>query len=78
MRAMGCGLPNGAYTPLETLAALIPRPRTNLVVYHGVLALHSGWRARVMAYGTPPAVASPWPEASDTSNQHLATARGPP
>jgi hypothetical protein len=36
-------------TLLEKLAALIPRPRTNLVVYHGVLAPHSGWRARVVA-----------------------------
>jgi hypothetical protein len=54
-------------TLLEKLAALIPRPRTNLVVYHGVLAPHSGWRARVVAYGTPPAVASPCAEASDTS-----------
>ena len=28
------------------------------MVYHGVLAPHSGWRARVVAYGTSPAVAS--------------------
>jgi hypothetical protein len=54
-------------TLLEKLAALIPRPRTNLVVYHGVLAPHSGWWARAVAYGTPPAVASPCAEASDTS-----------
>jgi hypothetical protein len=27
---------------LEKLAALIPRPRINLVLYHGVLALHAG------------------------------------
>ena len=31
---------------LERLAALTPRPRINLVVHHGVLALHSRWRAR--------------------------------
>jgi hypothetical protein len=54
-------------TLLEKLAALIPRPRINLVVYHGVLAPHSGWRARVVAYGAPAAVASPCSEASDTS-----------
>ena len=54
-------------TLLEKLAALIPRPRINLVVYHGVLAPHGGWRARVVAYGAPPAVASPCSEASDTS-----------
>jgi hypothetical protein len=46
-------------TLLEKLAALIPRPRINLVVYHGVLAPHCGWRARVVAYGAPPAVPQP-------------------
>jgi hypothetical protein len=40
---------------LEKLAALTPRPRINLVLYHGVLAPHSSWRARVVAYGAPPA-----------------------
>jgi hypothetical protein len=40
---------------LEKLAALTPRPRINLVLYHGVLAPHAGWRARVVAYGAPPA-----------------------
>ena len=34
---------------LEKLAALTPRPRINLVLYHGVLAPHAGWRARVVA-----------------------------
>jgi hypothetical protein len=37
------------------------------VLYHGVLAPHAGWRARVVTYGVPPAVASPCSEASDTS-----------
>jgi hypothetical protein len=46
---------------------LIPRPRINLAVYHGVLGPHSRWRARVVAYGAPPAVARPGSEASDTS-----------
>ncbi len=32
---------------LEKLAALTPRPRINLVLYHGVLAPHARWRARV-------------------------------
>jgi hypothetical protein len=36
---------------LARLAALIPRPRINLVFYHGVLAPHAGWRAGVVAYG---------------------------
>jgi hypothetical protein len=45
-------------TLLEKLAALTPRPRINLVLYHGVLAPHSSWRARVVAYGVPPAPVS--------------------
>jgi hypothetical protein len=43
-----------AYEPLDflaKLAALIPRPHKNLVLYHGVLAARSRWRARVVAYG---------------------------
>ena len=40
---------------LEKLAALTPRPRINLVIYHGVLAPHSSWRARAVTYGVPPA-----------------------
>jgi len=41
-------------TLLEKLAALTPRPRINLVLYHGVLAPHAGWRARVAGYGARP------------------------
>ena len=37
---------------LEKLAALTPRPRINLILYHGVLAPHARWRARVVAYGS--------------------------
>ena len=36
---------------LERLAALTPRPRVNLVLYHGVLAPRAAWRARVVRYG---------------------------
>jgi hypothetical protein len=39
---------------LEKLAALTPRPRINLVLYHGVLAPHASWRRRVV-----PAVEEP-------------------
>ncbi len=38
---------------LEKLAALTPRTRVNLVIYHGVLAPHARWRARVVSYGAP-------------------------
>jgi len=38
---------------LERLAAITPRPRINLVLYHGVLAPHARWHARVVALGAP-------------------------
>ncbi|MBW1757845.1 MAG: transposase [Deltaproteobacteria bacterium] len=37
---------------LEKLAALIPRPYTNLIVYHGVLAPNARWRGKVVGFGT--------------------------
>ena len=36
---------------LARLASLTPRPRINLIFYHGVLAPHAGWRAAVVSYG---------------------------
>ncbi len=36
---------------LERLAAMTPRPETNLPICHGVLVPRSRWRARVVAYG---------------------------
>jgi Putative transposase len=48
------------FAPLELLkklAALTPRPRINLILYHGVLAPHARWRARVVAYGPLPGTA---------------------
>jgi hypothetical protein len=44
---------------LARLAALTPRPRINLVFYHGLLAPHARGRAGVVAYGRPPAVVLP-------------------
>ena len=41
---------------LERLAALTPRPRINLTLYHGVLAPRAAWRSLVVQFG---AVASP-------------------
>jgi len=38
---------------LEKLAALIPRPAVNLLLYHGVLASRAGWRSQVVRYGRP-------------------------
>jgi hypothetical protein len=34
---------------LERLAAMTPRPETNLLICHGVLAPRAGWRERVVA-----------------------------
>jgi hypothetical protein len=33
---------------LGRLAVLVPRPRTNLVLYHGVLGPRAGWRAEIV------------------------------
>jgi hypothetical protein len=46
-----------------------PRPRINLVLYHGVLAPHARWRARVVASGAvdAPVLPNPAGNASDTT-----------
>jgi len=49
---------------LEKLAALIPRPYVNLIVYHGVLAPNAKWRREVVDFGRgkverEPAASSP-------------------
>ena len=49
---------------LEKLAALTPRPRINLILYHGVLAPHARWRARVVAYSAVPTATAPNPPES--------------
>jgi len=38
---------------LERLAAMTPRPETNLLICHGVLAPRARWRTRVVVYGRP-------------------------
>jgi Putative transposase len=50
---------------LERLAAMTPRPETNLLICHGVLAPCARWRERVVAYGRVAAepTASPVPRA---------------
>jgi hypothetical protein len=58
---------------LERLAVLVPRPRINLLLYHGVLAAHASWRAGVVAR-TPAGGAAPAGAASDTA---AATSPGP-
>lgn len=39
---------------LERLAALTPRPRIHLLLYHGVFAPRAAWRTRVVQYGKTP------------------------
>jgi len=36
---------------MPLLAPIIPRPKTNLVIYSGVLAPNHRWRKRVVVYG---------------------------
>ena len=62
---------------LEKLAAITPRPRINLVLYHGVLAPHAAWRARVVAYGAAP-VEAPVPASSAANASDDATEPGKP
>jgi hypothetical protein len=38
---------------LERLAAIIPRPQINMLIYHGLLAPSAKWRSRVVAYKRP-------------------------
>jgi uncharacterized protein YbaR (Trm112 family) len=38
---------------LERLAVLIPRPRINLILYHGVLGPRAAWRPLVVGFGNP-------------------------
>ena len=38
---------------IEKIAALIPRPQSNLIIYNGVLAPNSKWRKEVVRYGRP-------------------------
>jgi Putative transposase/Transposase zinc-binding domain len=40
------------------LAALVPRPHKNLVLYHGVLSANAAWRARVVLHGRDAAAGS--------------------
>jgi hypothetical protein len=44
---------------LVRLAALVPRPRVNLILYHGVLAPHARLRDAVVSYGAVSVVEPP-------------------
>jgi hypothetical protein len=59
---------------LERLAVLVPRPRINLLLYHGVLAAHAAWRADVVARAPSGGAAPAAGAASDAAD---ATSPGP-
>ena len=44
---------------LERLAVLTPRPRINLILYHGVLAPRAAWPSQVVEHAPSPAVSEP-------------------
>jgi hypothetical protein len=66
------------FTPAELLARLVPlvpRPRINLLLYHGVLAPNAPWRRAVVARGgeetTPDACPHPTPAAGPVADDAL-------
>jgi hypothetical protein len=61
---------------LERLAAMTPRPETNLLICHGVLAPRGRWRGRVVVYGrpVPEPTASTAPLAGDPDGTGVKTA----
>ena len=62
---------------LGRLAALTPRPRINLVFYHGVLAPHARARAAVVRYGVAAsAEAGPITEAGSVGTDTRASGGG--
>jgi hypothetical protein len=64
---------------LERLAAMTPRPETNLLICHGVLVPRACWRSRVVVYGrpVPEPTASTAPLAADPDGTGVKTASPP-
>ena len=65
-RAFWDGTSHLLFEPLELLekvAATIPRPRSNQLIYHGVLGPNAAWRKEVVSFGRDaPAADAPKPE----------------
>ncbi len=61
------------FTPMELLqrlVPLVPRPRINLLLYHGVLAPNAPWRREVVARAEPdPSAVEPCPPAPAADEQ---------
>jgi hypothetical protein len=53
---------------VERLASLVPPPRKNQILYHGVLAAHSAWRAEVV----PKPIAQPGARKPRLTAAHVA------
>jgi hypothetical protein len=63
---------------LEKLAALIPRPRINLLIYHGILASHARGRRAASAYGRPGLEHRSDGETADAVTERIAPDAPPP
>jgi hypothetical protein len=56
--------------------AVVPRPETNLLICHGLLAPRARWRERVVAYGRVEPASTPPPAAGPDEAGAPSTARG--
>jgi Putative transposase len=68
-----------AFTPtafLERLAVLVPRPRVNLLLYHGVLAPRAAWRAEVVPRGAPTTTTAATTDDADSGVRGRPSGRG--
>jgi hypothetical protein len=72
------------FTPIELLqrlVPLVPRPRINMLLYHGVLAPNAPWRREVVARAEPEATAAelcpPAPPAHEEASEAQAARRRP-
>jgi len=66
---------------LERLVPLVPRPRINLVLYHGVLAPNAPWRRAVVARTEPeagPVEPCPSPTPADDQREDATGPRARP
>jgi hypothetical protein len=56
-------------TLLERLAALTPRPRIDVLIYHGILARRAASRAAAVAYGRSDTVVAPVADVAQTGRR---------
>ncbi len=63
---------------LERLAVLTPRPRINLILYHGVLGPRAAWRSLVVAYAEAAGPGAGGTKVTDTSPEPSEEKGAPP